>query len=182
MAMPVLVTVLVSATMNAWFYAALALADIVYVFPDALATTLYAVGSAQPATLARKARLTLVLAVIACVLANCLLLFGSRQLLELFGQSYAEHGSWSLRILGLGAFPFIMKAHYMAICRIQDRIARVLFPLTVAAFLELGAAGLGARLGGISGLSLGWITVECVEAVFMFRLVYKTVHHEGSCP
>jgi hypothetical protein len=67
-----------------------------------------------------------------------------------------------------------MKAHYMAICRIQDRITRVLFPLTVAAFLELGAAALGARLGGISGLSLGWIIAECIEAVFMVRLVYKT--------
>jgi O-antigen/teichoic acid export membrane protein len=180
MAMPVLVTVLISATVNAWFYVSLTLADIVYIFPYALATTLYAAGSAQPTTLARKARLTLGLAVICCMLANCFLLFGSRQLLGLFGQSYAEQGTWCLRILGLGAFPFIIKEHYIAIYRIQDRITHALFPLMAAALLELGAAALGARLGGVSGLSLGWVTAECVEAVFMFRLVYKTARFQGT--
>jgi len=176
-AMPVLVTVLVSATMNAWFYVSFTLADIVYIVPYALVTTLYAVSSAQPSVLAHKARLTIGLAVITCVLANCVLLFGSKQLLGLFGQSYVEEGVWCLRILGLGALPFIIKEHYLAICRIQDRIANALLPLTVAALLELAAAGLGAHLAGLPGLSFGWITVECVETIFMFRIVYKTVRN-----
>jgi O-antigen/teichoic acid export membrane protein len=125
--------------------------------------------------LAGKARLTLGLAVGTCVLANCVLLFGSRQLLGLFGQSYAEQAAWSLRILGLGVFPIIIKEHYLAIYRIRDRITDALLPIMIGAFLELGAAALGAHLGGISGLSLGWVTALCVEAVFMFRVVYKTI-------
>ncbi len=175
MALPVLVTVLVSATMNGWFYIAFLLADMVYIVSYALTTALYAVSSAQPSALAHKARLTLSLAVITCVFANCVLLFGSKQLLGLFGQSYAQQGEWSLRILGLGVFPFIIKEHYIAICRIQDRILHTLIPLTVGALLEVGAAALGARLGGISGLSLGWITAVGVEALFMSPRVYKTV-------
>lgn len=125
--------------------------------------------------MAGKARLTLGLAVGTCVLANCVLLFGSRQLLGLFGQSYAEQAAWSLRILGLGVFPIIIKEHYLAIYRIRDRITDALLPIMIGAFLELGAAALGAHLGGISGLSLGWVTALCVEAVFMFRVVYKTI-------
>ena len=70
MALPVLVTIIISTTMNAWFYIAFLLADIVYVIPQALVTALYAVSSAQPEVLARKARLTLSLAFGACLLAN----------------------------------------------------------------------------------------------------------------
>ena len=175
LALPVLVTVLISATMNAWFYVAFLLADVVYVIPQALVTALYAVSSARPNVLARKARLTLVLAVVTTVFANGILLFGSRQLLTLFGPGYAEQGVWSLRILGLGAIPFLIKDHYVAICRIQDRIARALLPLAGSAFLELGIAALGARLGGISGLSLGWVIAVCIEALLMSGTVYKTI-------
>jgi O-antigen/teichoic acid export membrane protein len=171
----VLVTVLISATMNAWFYVAFLLADIVYVVPQALVTALYAVSSAQPEVLARKARLTLSLAVIACIAANCVLFFGSRLLLGLFGPGYVEQGVWSLRILGLAAFPFFIKDHYISICRIQDRIAQALLPLTTGVLLELAASALGARLGGITGLSLGWLIALCIEALFMSRRVYKTI-------
>jgi hypothetical protein len=117
-ALPLLVTVLISATMNAWFYVAFLVADVVYVVPQALVMALYTVSSAQPHVLARKARLAMSIAVITCVLANTVLLFGSRQLLELFGPGYAEHGVWSLRFLALGAFPFLIKDLYIAICRI----------------------------------------------------------------
>jgi O-antigen/teichoic acid export membrane protein len=173
--LPVLVTVLISATMNAWFYVAFLLADVVYVIPQALVTALYAVSSARPDVLVRKARLTLGLAVITTVFANLILLFGSRQLLGLFGPGYAEQGVWSLRLLGMGAIPFLIKDHYIAICRIQDRIAKALLPLAGGALLELGIAVLGARLGGISGLSLGWVIAVCIEALLMSGRVYKTI-------
>src|SRR5256714_12372440 len=42
MAMPLLVTVLISETTNAWFYISFTLADIAYIAPYALVTTLYA--------------------------------------------------------------------------------------------------------------------------------------------
>jgi O-antigen/teichoic acid export membrane protein len=175
MALPVLVTVLISATTNAWFYVAFILADVVYVIPQALVTALYAVSAAQPRTLAHKARLTLGLSLITCVCANVVLWFGSKQLLGLFGPSYAVQGIWSLRFLGLGAFPFLMKDHYTAICRIQDRIAQVLLPMGIGALLEIGLAALGAHLSGVSGLSLGWVMAVCIEALFMSRTLYKIV-------
>jgi O-antigen/teichoic acid export membrane protein len=179
LALPVLVTVLISATMNAWFYVPFTLTGIIFIFPYALVTALYATSSARPGTLARKARLTIGLAVIACALANCVLLFGSGQLLGIFGQSYAEQGAWSLRILGLGAFPYIIKDHYVAIHRVHDRVSNAL-PLSMAgALFELGGAALGARLGGLAGVSLGWIIALYVEAAFMFRGVYTTIRSGG---
>jgi O-antigen/teichoic acid export membrane protein len=175
MALPVLVTILISATMNAWFYVAFLLADIVYVIPQALVTALYAVSSAQPEVLARKARLTLSLALITCLLANCVLFFGSNLLLGIFGPDYVQHGVECMRILGLAAIPFFIKDHYISICRIQDRMAQALLPLTAGALLELIASALGARFAGITGLSLGWLIAVCIEALFMSPRVYKTI-------
>ena len=47
------------------------------------------------------------------------LLVGTRQVLDLFGHSYAEQAAWSLRILSLESFPFIIKNHFVkTICRV----------------------------------------------------------------
>ncbi len=43
----------------------------------------------------------------------------------------------------------------------------------VSGSLELGGAALGAHLGGLSGLSLGWLAAVCVVAMLMSRRVYR---------
>jgi O-antigen/teichoic acid export membrane protein len=171
--LPVLVTILLSATANAWFYISWSIASIANFISVALTTVLYAASSAQPSTLARKLRLTLSLALVATILANCIYFFDTQQVLGLFGHSYAEQATWSLRILGLESFPFIIKNHYVTVCRIQGRIVHALLPTIAGGILELSASVIGAYLGGLSGLSIGWFAAVCVEAVFMSRTVYK---------
>jgi O-antigen/teichoic acid export membrane protein len=173
--LPVLVTVLLSATTNAWFYVSWMLASFVFVVPTALTTVLYATVSGQPAALAHRTRLTLSLASVASILAACILLLGNKQLLGLFGHVYAEQASSSLRILAFGSFPIIIKYHYGTLCRIQGRMARATLPVIGGGLLELGVAALGARLAGLPGLSLGWVAAACIEALFMSRTVYKAV-------
>ncbi len=175
LALPVLVTILLSATTNAWFYVAWTIASFVFAVPIALTTVLYATVSGRPTVLAHKARLTLSLASVTCVGAACVLLLGTGQVLGLFGHVYAEEAAWSLRILALGAFPLIIKNHYTTLCRIQNRIRSVMVPIVSATLIELCAAALGARLGGLAGLSLGWVVALSAEAVFMSRTVFKAV-------
>ncbi len=175
LALPLIVTITLSATTNAWFYVSFMLAGFTYVIPFALTLVLFAMNSDQPSTLVHKARLTISIAFIAVMLANCLLQFGTRQLLGLFGHIYAEQAAWSLRILGLGAFPLIIKNHYIAISRIQRRMAYAILPIAIGTLLELGGAVLGARLFGISGPGLGWVTALCLECVFMSPTVYKAI-------
>jgi len=175
LALPVLVTVLLSATMNAWFYVSWMIASFVFLIPGAVTTVLHAMNSAQPSTLAHKARMTIGLALVTSALANCLLQFGTKQVLDLFGSTYAEQAAWTLRILAIAAFPLIIKNHYISICRIHDRIARAMLGMLPGGLLELGAAALGAHLGGLSGLSIGWVAAIYIESMFMFRTVYKAV-------
>jgi O-antigen/teichoic acid export membrane protein len=173
--LPVLVTVLLSVTMNAWFYVAFMIVNFLFSIPYALATVLFATNSARPADLAQKVRLTLGLSTVTGVFVNILLLFVTTQVLELFGPGYALQASLSLHILALGVFPLIIKNHYMTISRIQNRMLFILLPMLLGIVLELGGAALGAHLGGLSGLSLGWVIALFIEALYMSPSVYKVV-------
>lgn len=173
--LPVLVTIVLSSRMNAWFYVAMMISNFVSVATLALTTVLYAANSAQPEASARKARLTISLSLATCLLANIVFLFGSRQILGLFGQTYADQASWSLRILVIASIPLVIKNHYIAIRRIQGQVAKAMLPLLVGGILELTGAALGARLGSLFGLSLGWLVAVCIEAACMLLPVCKAL-------
>ncbi len=171
--LPVLVTVLLSVRVNGWFYIAWNLSSVANTISVALATTLYAVSAAKPEMLVRKLRVTVGLAFLACVLTNAVLLLATRQVLGVFGHEYALEASWSLRVLALESFPFIIKNHYIALARIRGEVGRTTLLMIVTGIGELAGSGVGAHVGGLNGLSLGWLTVMCVEAMLMGPTVYS---------
>lgn len=178
--MTVLVTVILSVQASAWFYISLMFANLLFSVPIALTMVLYAAGSAQPALLARKMRVTLSLALVVSALANAVLLVGAKYLLRLFGQSYADQAALCLQILCLLSFPIIIRSHYLAIRRIEGRVARALPPMAVGSVLELGGAIVGAHLGGLAGLSFGWFLALCLEALLIARPVYRTLRSSNA--
>jgi O-antigen/teichoic acid export membrane protein len=173
--LPVLVAILLSVTMNAWFYVAFMIANFIFSVPLALTTVLFAINSTETEALAQKIRLTLSISVTVTLLANIVTFFGTQPLLGLFGHMYAEQAAWSLRLLGLAALPLILKNHYVVLCRIQDQMARAILPLLAGLLLELGSATFGAYLGGLTGLSLGWGIALCIEGTLMSHRLYKAV-------
>jgi len=180
--LPLLVTTLLSATMNAWFYIPFMIANFMFSVPLALTTVLFATKGPERIALAQKTRLTLALSFAITLFAVIVIIFGAQQLLGLFGSSYARHATWSLRLLGLAAFPLILKNHYIVLCRIQNQMAGAIFRMLAGLSLELGGAALGAYLGGLTGLSLGWVIALCIEATLMSHRVYKAVHPPETPP
>ncbi len=173
MAMPVLVTIVLSATTNAWFYIAWMISGLVFIASYALTTVLYAINAGHTAELTRKLRMTLGLSFVTVIFANCVLQLAAGQILDLFGHIYALQAVLCLRILGLAAFPMIIKYHYIAVSRIHSKMARAVLPVAIGGVLELVIAALGAHIAGLAGFSLGWVIAVCVEAVFMFPAVYR---------
>src|SRR5258706_6331945 len=169
--LPLLVTVLLSAEANAGFYLAWMLVGFVFVVPTALTTVLHAVGAADAQALARETRRTLALSLPATLLASGLLFVVAGWVLGLFGASYAAQATWCLRILCLAGLPAILKSHYIAFCRARDALHRALPLMIAGGLLELALATLGATLGGLLGLSLGWATAVSIQAAFMGRAV-----------
>jgi O-antigen/teichoic acid export membrane protein len=172
LALPIVVTTILSAALNASFYISWLLLHLVFAVPYTLTTVLYAAGAAERAAFAHKIRLTLGLAVALGVLSNVVLWVGADMFLSVFGPAYAEQAGWSLRIMGLGVFPLIIKDHFVAIRRVDGRIPRTALAATIGSALELGGAAIGAYLGGLGGLGVGLVLALCVEAAFMARDVY----------
>jgi O-antigen/teichoic acid export membrane protein len=180
-ALPVLVTLLLSATVNAWFYVSWMISGLVFIASYALTTVLFAINAGQTAELMHKIRITLGLALITSLLCNALLLVGAPQILALFGHTYAQQASWCLRILGLGAFPMIITDHYMAVSRIHGKVLKAALPIaTIGCVLELVIAALGAHVGGLVGLSIGWVIALCIQAAVAFPTVYRAAFPVGT--
>lgn len=173
-ALPTIVTILLSARMNALFYVSWMIVNFIFYIPAALTVVLHAMNSAQQSSLADRARVTVGLALITSVLATILLQVVTTQVLAVFGHSY-EQGAWDLRILVLAAFPIIIKNHYVSICRIHDRIKVAMWVIGPGCLLELGLAIFGSHVGGLTGLSAGWVIAIYMEAALMFRTVYKAI-------
>ncbi len=173
--LPVMITVLLSATANAWFYIAMGIATIILTFSSALTTVLYAEGALRPDMLRQKFRLSLSIAFGVSVVACAVLCSASAQILGLFGHSYATGAVWCLRILALESFPVIIRNHYTAIRRIEGRMGQAMLPIIIIGGLQLVGAALGARIAGVNGLCLGWLVVDCVGALFLLPPVYQAV-------
>jgi O-antigen/teichoic acid export membrane protein len=173
LALPIFVTALLSTRANAWFYIAWMITSFLAVVSLALSTVLYAESATQPAKLAHKIRLTISVAFVICVLTNCVLQLSAKQVLGVFGHDYAEQASLTLRILSLTVFPSIIKNHFITVCRIQKQLVQTMLPLLACGIFELGFVIIGVHLGGLPGLSLGYVIALLIEAICMFGTVYK---------
>ncbi len=173
--LPVLVIILLSAKVNAWFYISWMIAQFVFLVPNSLTIVLHAMNSADQASLRQRARMTVGVSLLFSLLADAVLLLGTKQVLGVFGKVYADQAAWCLRILVLAAFTGIIKTHYISFCRIRDRVGQAMFGMLLGGALELVGAALGGYMDGLIGLSLGWVIATAVEGLFMFPVVYRVI-------
>lgn len=163
--MPVLVTVIVSPTANAAFYAAWTLTGFLYIVPTHLATVLFAVASADPQKIARKLRFSLGVSFLVGVIGITALGLGAHLALSMFGPSYVRAATVPLLLLLIGYWPNIPKVHYIAVCRATGRIKRAAVVLTAAAATEVAAAVAGGYSDGMRGLTLALLAVLILEGL-----------------
>jgi O-antigen/teichoic acid export membrane protein len=176
---PVLVTVVVSPSANAAFYAAWTLAGFLKIIPTHLSTVLFAVAAADPKVIARKLRFTLRLSLLIGLPGMAVLGLGAHFALSLFGASYARAATVPLWLLVIGYIPGIPKVHYMAVCRATGRIPRAAAVLTAAATMEVAAAALGGASGGLKGLSFALLAVFTFEGLVTTPPVLRAAMGHG---
>ncbi len=176
LALPVIVTIVLSAQLNAYFYASWMIASFVYVGPIALATVLYAVGSVDTAMLSQKFRSTLNFSLVIGALACGGLFIIADRMLWIFGPDYAGQATWCLRILSLAVFPIIIKNLYVAVYRIRNRVIVATRLVIIGSALELLLAAAGGKIGGLVGLSIGWVVAVFIEGLIMFPTVIQAIN------
>ena len=169
---PVLVTVLVSATANGAFYVVWMLAGVFYLAPTHLATALFAAASADPSAMRDKVRLTLRVSAVLGLAGALVLGVAAPAVLSVFGPEYAAEGTLPLRLLVLAYVPMVVKVHYVGICRATDRVPRAAVVLSVSAALEIAGTVAGADMAGLVGVSVALLVCYAVEAVPTTPLVW----------
>src|SRR5258708_35437498 len=56
----------------------------------------------------------------------------------------------------------------------HNRMTYARKPIAIGALLELAGPIIGAHLGNLAGLSLGWVLAQTIEAIYMSATVYRT--------
>jgi O-antigen/teichoic acid export membrane protein len=177
--LPVVVISVLSASASATFYVSLMIANLAYVVPNALTTVLYAIGSSDPHTLRARYRTTLISSFLVGIASVVGMFAIASPLLGLFGPSYAEQSSWSLRILSLAIFPISIKFHYIAVCRLTGGMKKAATFFTLAGGVELALAAGGAMLGGLNGLSIGWVAALGLQSIMLWPTVFTASQPHG---
>ena len=173
---PVLVTIVVSPSANAAFYVAWMLASFLFMVPASLSIVLFAIASAAPQVIAEKLRFVLRLSVLIGLPAMVVLAVGAHVALGIFGASYSRLATVPLLLLIVTYIPGLPKSQYVAVCRATGKVNRAALVLTIAAFAELGAVVTGGRLGGLNGLTLGYLCVTVIEGFVTAPTVLRTAY------
>ncbi len=165
--LPVMVTILISATANASFNAAIMFAGFVFALPYAVSIGLFAAARGDESEIVKRMRLTIPFGLAISVAADLVIIPLAGPLLHIFGSTYAAEGTVILQLIVLAGLPFVIKDHFIALRRVQGRTTQALAMTSVFLVLELAGAAIGARVGGVVGLCLGWIAVLVVEAIVL---------------
>jgi O-antigen/teichoic acid export membrane protein len=176
---PVLVTVIVSPSANAAFYAAWTLSGFLKIAPTHLSTVLFAVAAADPQVIARKLRFTLRLSLLIGLPCMAVLGVGAHLALSMFGPGYARIATLPLWLLVIGYLPTIPKLQYIAVCRAADQIPRAAAVMTVAAVMEVTASAVGGAYGGLKGLSFALLGVYLIEGLVTTPPVLRAAMGRG---
>jgi O-antigen/teichoic acid export membrane protein len=179
LALPIVVVTFLSASANASFYIAYMITSFMFFVPLSLSTVLFAVGSGESKRLADRFRLTVYISLGFGFVSNLALLVLGTPLLEIFGSSYASEAKGTLHILALDIFPSTVMTHYVALRRIERRLATALPVIWGGALLQVGGGLLGAVLGGgLSDVAIGWVAGASVEAIVMGPEVLRALRSE----
>jgi O-antigen/teichoic acid export membrane protein len=165
--LPLMVTVLVSATANASFNAALLLVGFVFALPYTVSVGLFAAARGDESEIVKRMRLTIPFGLAVSAAADLVIFPLAGPLLHIFGATYAADGTVLLRLLVLAGLPFVVKDHFIALRRVQGRTTQALAVTSVFLVLELAGAAVGSQLGGVVGLCIGWLAVLVVEALIL---------------
>ena len=168
---PLTVTLLVSPSEVAYFSAAYLLSATLLIIPYLLALALFAERSGDPGLLHRHVRRTLPFG-LALVGAIVLAVEVAAPIaLRIFGPEYAANGTTALRIVILVGPAYVIKDHYVSICRAQHRMSHAAKIMAIGTVAEVAGSMLGGVFWGLTGICAGWAVSASVEAMFLLPAV-----------
>lgn len=168
--MPYLVAVLLSPASNAAFMVIWMIVSVAAIVPSALATVLFPVIRAEPALYRESMRLSLGLSLLFALVFGVFIYMYSLEIMTLFNPTYAQIGDSHLRFLGFGMIGSVVKFHACTAARVKDRMRQASLWFGLASMFELVCVTVGCRMGGLAGLSMGWVAAMLTEGVVLMLM------------
>ena len=170
---PLTVTLLVSPSEVAYFSAAYLLSATLLIIPYLLALALFAERSGDPGLLHRHVRRTLPFGLGLVGAIVLVVEVAAPYALRIFGPEYAANGTTALRIVILVGPAYVIKDHYVSICRAQHRMSHAAKVMAIGTIAEVAGSMLGGVFWGLTGICAGWAISASVEAVFLLPAVFR---------
>jgi O-antigen/teichoic acid export membrane protein len=148
--------------------------NFVTMVPTVLTTVLFALKPGDGAAMRHQVRFTMGISGLVAATSAPLIFVGARFALSLFSQADVS-ASTALWILGLTTFPWAVKAHYVAVARVANRLARAALFSSLGAVVEIALAIFGGVLDGVNGMAIGWLIALCIEAVIFGPTVLRAL-------
>jgi O-antigen/teichoic acid export membrane protein len=166
LAIPLVVTELLSPAENAYWYAAWMIAFLLRFIPETTAHATLAEITNRSASIATGIWRNMSSSFVVSLVAMIALITIAHPILRLMGPQYASAGTTPLRLLALSIFPQIFTESYILVRRatLQLREANIAFGIVAVA--SIAAAAYGAQSHGLVGVAAGWLIVESAAGIW----------------
>jgi O-antigen/teichoic acid export membrane protein len=168
-ALPVMVTAWLGVEANGVFYIGWLLGTSLELVAYHFGTSLTVQSAADEEQLGALTRQVLGRAAVAFIPAVLLLCSFAGPLLTLFGARYAAETSTLTRLLAIAVLPKLIVIVFVAACRVQRRVGRILLVQASASVLVVSLAVLTMGPLGVTGFGLAYLTGQLIVAGAVLR-------------
>jgi O-antigen/teichoic acid export membrane protein len=178
--LPLVVAVVLGPEPNAAFYPLWCILNYSLLAPASLTTVLYTVVARHPESLGPRMATSLRLSALGGMIVAAVFLFGSKEMLAIFNGAYVEIAGDNLRFLGLGFAPLAIKFHFIALSRLENTMLKASGFLALGGVAEAAFAAAGGYMGGLSGLTTGWLIAVFVQVSLLSPSLIAAMRKQRS--
>jgi O-antigen/teichoic acid export membrane protein len=172
--LPLMVANLVNIESAAYFYAAWAIANVLFQVPMAVSFSLFAEGSVDEQQLEQNTRRSLKLSLLIVIPISLLIAISASLILMVFKTEYADTSANLLRLLALSAVPMSVNCMYFVVHRVRMRLRNV---VALSGSIALAALALSWFLlprVGIVGAGIAWLSAQTAAALAVLFLLHRS--------
>lgn len=165
--LPVIVTNLLGAEQNAYFYIAWMIATLISAIPNGIALSLFAEGSHFEDKLRETTLKSLKFTFMLLIPSVILLILVGKWLLLTFGQSYSINALHLLWVLAVSSLPLSITLIYSSILQVTNRIKELMVIWCFVATVMVVVSYLVIPTMGIMGIGYVWLGVHCIVTIYV---------------
>lgn len=181
MLLPLMVLNLMGAHINAYFYVAFMIAEILFIIPTAVSQSLFAEGSTNKEVIGKYTRDALKIIYILIIPAIVMVFLLAGKLLLLFGQEYSDNGAQLLRVFAISGVFLGLNLTYFTILRLEKKVKEI---IALSGVLALGVLGLSYFLlidtGGIVAVGYSWLLMQGIISVYAGLAIRSRIRFENG--